>query len=55
MFGLLHDLLNRSSSTGDKKEPASKHHLIFANKTEKDIPWRKELDTLAKDNNKYYY
>ncbi|XP_019854312.1 PREDICTED: cytochrome b5 reductase 4-like [Amphimedon queenslandica] len=54
MFGLLHDLLNRpSSSSGDKEEQPSKHHLIFANKTEKDIIWRKELDKLAKDNKNF--
>lgn len=50
MLSVLHDLLGRSSSGSD--QTPSKHHLIFANKTEKDILWRKELDALAKDNKK---
>lgn len=30
-----------------KPIPNQNHHLVFANKTERDILWRKELDRLA--------
>ena len=58
MVKVLRDYLSTQTSIADRDHtecPVSRHaKLLFANKTEKDILWRNELDQLAKTEHDRY-